>query len=317
MTAAEAEGSYDRQKFRIESHARCSKEDDIRWVQWGETRMRRAKGLVRRVGAHFLCARTHSPYLVLVDDAGRIQEYPHRNIIGPPYFPRVAATGKVAYLAHAASEAGSEWLTSLAVVTKEFELIDLLPRATGLSPPSWTPDGDAVLFVRTRPDRIRREVVSYDIASGDETVLFHCEGLRSVAVLERDCVAYSTPSVIHRRWLSTGRDESLFETQVGAWFAQFGTDDLYVTLDQLAPSPLGRIALVTRWTRQGRASREEVMVLQDGELTSPLPTTAARSPRWFEDCLAMATDRGIEVVLDERLIWSLPVSKLHSFEVVA
>jgi hypothetical protein len=269
------------------------------------------------MNVRFLCAISHPPYLLLVDLAGRTEEPPSRATVGPSFFPRVASTGWVAYLTRGRPEAGMGWLSSLAVTTPQLETIDLLPRAASFAPPSWMPDGKSFLFVRTQPGSALREVVAYQVETGEEAILFRGEGLRSVAFLETDHVTYSTQSAIYRRSASSGQTDTLFESQVGAWFASFGTDDVFLTLDQLAPSPLGPVALVARWARQGRASHEEVMVLEDDQLTRILPGKVARSPRWFGNSLAMATDGGIELVKSGKRLRKVPVRQLHSFDLMA
>lgn len=265
----------------------------------------------------FLCAITDSPYLVISDGHATERLLPSEAIIGPAFFPRVAPTGSVAYLTRGPSEGSSEWLSSIVVTTPQFEVVDLLPRAASFSPPAWTSDGQSVVFVRTDPRSHIRHAVSYETSSGNETTLFSCSGLRSLGIVEEDCLIYSTHSGIYERALSTAQVETLFHAQVSDWFARFGTDDIFVTQDQLAPSLVGALAFVSRWTRPGRATHEDVMVLENGGL-SMMVQRPARCPRWLCDgSLAVATDDGINVLQFGKQMWSIPVPTLHSFDVLS
>jgi hypothetical protein len=218
------------------------------------------------------------PLLVALDDPPGLTVLGSSPVAAPvptagrPLFPAVHRSGRVAYLA--ITPANPPWQTCVALLEPDGALRDLLPDAAVYAPPAWSPCGTHVVTITGEPGSSR--LVRTDFHTGEEQTLHVQPGLRSAAVGTDGTLAFSTASGIYRLG-SDGGVETLFRWQVGADFIEYGTDDLYVTLDQLAVSADGTMAVVVRWHTAGHAARETVAVLRDGRL---LTVAAGRYPQW-------------------------------------
>lgn len=264
----------------------------------------------------FLCATNTPPYLAYLEPGGELQPVSEPALPRFPTFPRRSSSAFIACLGRPVDSGAPEWLYALVVISPDHEIADMLPGAAVYAPPAWDPAGERLLFVRSSPESPVQEAVLYDVRQGAESVLFKVEGLRSVGWADEGRLVYSTVSTVRSRDLSSGRETDLYEHPVAADFQRFGTDDTYVSLDQVAPSPSGGLAFVLRWCHQGKPCRDEAAILSTGTLTV-LPETPAWSPRWSEDGrLGVATTSGIRIV-DDPGTREIPVSDLHSFDWVS
>jgi len=223
-----------------------------------------------------VCALDRPPWLVTAGPARPPRPLPSGSVVGTPSFPRVAPDRTLAYVTLTGQAGTRGWLTALAVASPSGQLLDLVPGAAPFCPPAWSPDGARLLFARDRPGAVGAQAVAYDLASGDEEVLFEHPGLRSLAWDADGGVVFSTVTGVARR--RSGATTELFCHGVADGLQRFGTDDLYVTIDQLTVAG-DAAALVLRWNEQGRAAREEVWRLRAGRLEQAVagPTSC---PRW-------------------------------------
>lgn len=262
----------------------------------------------------FLCAVEDEPWFVRVPLTGEPDDDLQRLLVGRPLFPRLAATGAIAYLAQMDVDDAS-WLRVVAFGTPEEGVVDVLPSVVPYAPPAWSPSGDRLALIRGRPDSPVQRVVSYDVRRGAEEVLVEDEGIRSVAWAEERELVYTTVSKVIRLRLDRAGREDLLEHRVAAAFARFGTDDLYVSLDQVAVSREGRLALVLRWCHQGKPYWEEPRLVVDGELRGFRGCPTGRSPRWSVDGrLGISVGDAIVIVEEGSVAVSIPIAGLHSMD---
>jgi hypothetical protein len=244
-----------------------------------------------------VCALRKPPWLVTAGPAHPPRPLPARSVVGVPSFPRVAPDGTLAYVTLTGRTDVREWLTALAVVSPSGDLLDLVPGAAPFCPPAWSPDGARLLFARDRPGAAGGLAVAYELASGHEEVLFDDPQLRSLAWDADGGVVYSTTTGV-AGWRQ-GATTELVRHGVADGLRRFGTDDLYVTLDQLAVVG-DSAALVLRWNAQGRSAREEVWRVRHGRLV-PAVAEPASCPRWGPDGdLAVAMGDAVRLVGTER-----------------
>lgn len=209
--------------------------------------------------------------------------------VGRPLFPTAHRSGRIAYLA--ITPANPPWQTCIALLAADGELRDLLPDAAVYATPTWSPCGAHVVTIRGEPGSSR--LVRTDFVTGEEQTLHVKPELRSAAVGTDGTLAFSAATGIYCLG-PDGRVETLFTWQVGADFIQYGNDDLYVTLDQLAVSADGAMAVVVRWHTAGHAARETVAVLRGARLVT---VAAGRYPQWTGSGELMLTRPNGDVAL--------------------
>ncbi|MGB3733140.1 hypothetical protein [Microbacterium sp.] len=191
---------------------------------------------------------------------------------GFPRFPAARPGGGLAYVA--ITSASEPWQVVVVVVDAAGTPIDVIPGAAVFAAPVWSADGQRLLFLRG--DSGAAEIVEWAAADGTCTVLKAGETLRSAAWDAEGRLIWSAGGEIR----AEGRAEPISEVAAAAGLSEFGSDDLYATVDQLAISPDGSVAGVERWYRQGLSPAEHVIRVRDGELARQF---AGRYPRWMPD----------------------------------
>lgn len=204
-----------------------------------------------------LCALDRAPWLVVQSPSGS-RPIPVPPTDGSaPAAPRSSPDGHVAYVQVASRRASSAWTCALVLLGPGGDVLDLRPSVFVHAPPAFSPDGACLLYVRDFDD-LAREVVALDLTNGAERTLTAGDGIRSAAWSPDGRVVISTTDSIESICPSTQVRDRLHVDTVATGFARFGTDDLYVTLDAVAVSPLGELAWARSWHQQGRPSRTDV-----------------------------------------------------------
>jgi hypothetical protein len=243
-----------------------------------------------------------APWLELVGPQGR---RPLPNVHGTPFRVRVGARGHWAYVA-----LGGDRATALTVHDPSGAVLDLRPGAVISGAPAFHPDGGSLCYVREAPDE-RRELVRLDLDSGSETVRLSERQLRCCAWQGPERLVVSLGDRIELVDVQSGTRSTLVRDEVATGFAAWGTDDLYVTLDEVCSDAQGRLAWTRYWHEQGRASRGEVHVRDGrGERTIPRATRA----RLVHGDVAVL--RGSAIVGSESGSW-LDGTAIEDFDVVA
>jgi hypothetical protein len=133
--------------------------------------------------------------------------------------------------------------------------------------------------------------VELDLESGVEVVHLTDDGVRSCAWAPDERLVVSLTDRIDMLAPASGIRTTLVLDEVASGFAQWGTDDLYVTLDDLCMDSNGRLAWTRSWHQQGRASRGDVHLRgTEGDRTF----ADARGPRFVEGELTVV--RGSTIV---------------------
>lgn len=190
---------------------------------------------------------------------------------GYPRFPAWRPGGGLAYVA--ITSAAAPWQVVVAVLDADLDLLDVIPGAAVFARPTWSADGSRLLMVCG--DSARAEAVEWSYEDGSTRGRGVRPGLRSAAWSAGGGLVLSVGgSVIH-----DGDAQPLMTLPAARGLAEYGSDDLYVTVDQLAIGPQGTTAAVERWYRQGLAPRERVLLIgTDGEV---LTVRAGRAPSWL------------------------------------
>jgi hypothetical protein len=238
-----------------------------------------------------------------------------RLLVGRPLFPRVAVSGAIAYLGQM-DVPEPAWSRVVAFGTPEEGVIDLLSGAVPYAPPAWSPSGDHLALLRGQASSPVQRLVVYEVDGGGEQELIEREGLRSVEWVSDTELIFTTVSDVVSLDLASGRTREVASHRVAAAFGRFGIDDLYVTIDQVAPSPGGQLAVVLRWCQQGKPCWEEPHVVIEGEFQPAANRSdSGRSPRWSADGrLAVAVSDGIRILGPGGSGVTVPVTGLHSFD---
>ena len=224
--------------------------------------------------------------------AGFEAEGPPRLIpaAGYPRFPAWHADAGLAYLA--ITTAPEQWQVVLAVTGVDLEIIDLVPGAAVFAPPVWYPDGSKLLFLRG--DSTGAEAVVWHRSDGRLESQFAVAGLRSAAWDTEGGIVYSVGGEILRRHERQGT--TLGSVPAAQGLLDYGSDDLYVTVDQLCVSGTGAIAATERWYRQGLAPAERIVELRGGSYQHG---PAGRYPQWRADgSLLFTSDTGTPTLRD-------------------
>ena len=208
--------------------------------------------------------------------------------VGYPRFPAWHPDAGLAYIA--ISSAPPPWQVVLAVTAVDLELIDIVPGAAVFAPPVWSPDGSKLLFIRGDSDQA--EAVVWHRTDGRLESAFALDGLRSAAWDPEGEIVYSVGGEILRRDHDQGT--VLGSVPAARGLLEFGSDDLYVTVDQLCISGTGELAATERWYRQGLAPKERIVELH-GDTYREGP--AGRYPQWRADgSLLFTSDTGTPVL---------------------
>lgn len=241
--------------------------------------------------------------LVYTDVQGR--ELRRLGASGYPRFPAARPGGGLAYLA--ITSAPPPWQVVLAVLDGFGEIVDLIPEAAVFAPPAWSRDGTRLLYLRG--DSGAAELVEWTLADGGEQVRKADEALRSAVWDPDGALIWSSGGAIH----AEHRPEPLAAVAAAAGLHDFGSDDLYATVDQVAVSRQGSLAAVERWYRQGVAPQEHVVLVREGRLERQ---TTGRYPRWTPDGGILCTLEDGRVQLPQELR-VLEREAAHSAEWVA
>ena len=204
-------------------------------------------------------------------------------------FPAARPGGGLAYVA--ITDAPGEWQVVVVVLDERFEPIDMLPGAAVFAPPSWSEDGSSLVFLRG--DSLHAEAVEWTAEDGSFRTLIDAAGLRSAVRTSPTALLYSAGGEVLLRD-GTAAGERVAVIPAAAGFREFGSDDLFATIDQLSVSPDGTIAAVERWYRQGIAPHERIVLVADGALDQG---ALGRFPRWASDGRLLYTSETGEAVI--------------------
>jgi hypothetical protein len=262
----------------------------------------------------FFCALNGPPYAVWLSRVGTKVHL--ANVSGQVRFPRVSSKGWIAY--HSLPKGvGVKWSSAVVVTEPSGDPIDILPYASPTSPPDWSPQGEKLLLERVNSPGSSTELICYSLDKATERVVLAGPSFRSPLWQDDTHIIYSTGSRIELLDVRTGKVESLYEHTVGSQLEVWGTDDLYLVIDELALSRTDELIVRLAWHQQGRPHRSELHLLYHGTLLPTPRPLAGRFPRWSRDSrlLALATDEGIQVYSANYSPRSMiPVSRLHSFD---
>ncbi|TAM70676.1 MAG: hypothetical protein EPN48_04775 [Microbacteriaceae bacterium] len=206
--------------------------------------------------------------LAVVDGDGTLRRLP---AVGYPRFPTACAGYGLAYVAIAA--AASPWQVVIAITDEKFDILDILPGAAVFAPPVWSADGAKLLFVRG--DSAAAEAVVWHREDGRTSGVFDAEGLRSATWDGDGRIVYSLGGSVYRKDDPGSPGIPIIPAAGG--LLEFGSDDLYATVDQLCIGVSGTVAGVERWYRQGLAPSERIVVV-DG--TDYVRGPEGRYPQW-------------------------------------
>lgn len=226
-----------------------------------------------------LHALADSAELVAVGESGDHRRFP---AVGYPRFPTSKPGIGLAYIA--ITEASGQWQVVVAVTDWEGEIVDIVPGAAVFAPPVWSSDGSRLLFVRG--DGVEAEAVVWHRDDGRTQVEFSHAGLRSAAWAPDGRLVYSIGGSVYEH---EGSGTLLAEVPAARGLLEYGSDDLYVTVDQLCVAPDGRIAAVERWYRQGLAPSEHIVTIGDSGYDRG---EQGRFPQWGDGSLLLTSIQG-------------------------
>lgn len=237
--------------------------------------------------------------LVFVDSRGR--ERLRLAASGFPRFPAARPGGGLAYVA--ITSAPPPWQVVMVLIDAEGDLIDLIPGVAVFAAPVWSADGERLLFVRG--DSGGAELVEWTLADGDEQVRKTGESLRSAVWDAESRLIWSAGGTIH----ADGQTEPIAGVAAAAGLYEFGSDDLYATVDQLAVAPDGSLAGVERWYRQGVSPSDHIVRVREGQLERQV---LGRYPRWTSEGRMLCTLNGGIVRMPDGSVVELPGEPAHS-----
>lgn len=234
----------------------------------------------RRRTARLILAPQDRSELILADDGGaELRRIP---AAGYPRFPAWRPGGGVAYVA--ITSVAEPWQVIVAVLDPDWNLLDVVPGAAVFGRPTWSPDGSRLLLLRG--DSARAEAIEWSYEDGGSRGMGMRDGLRSAAWGSRGELIVSVGGSVVRD------DDTLMTVPAARGLAEFGSDDLYATIDQLTVGPRGEMAAVERWYRQGLAPKEQVIVMEAGGAV--VTRRAGRAPWWLPNGdLLLTSDEGV------------------------
>lgn len=226
-----------------------------------------------------------------------------------PFRVRTGQLGHCAYIGLGGTAGDLSWAAALVVHDPAGAILDVRPGAVITGAPAFHPAGTSLAFVRETAAG-EREVVELDVASGEETIHLTADGVRACAWPSDDRLLVSFTDRIETLDRASGELTTLVHDDVASGFAQWGTDDLYVTLEDVCMDTDGRLAWTRSWHQQGRASRADVLV-RDGADESTIADS--RAPRFVAGELA--------VLQRSAIVWTasgrrLPRADIEDFDVV-
>jgi hypothetical protein len=224
-----------------------------------------------------------------------LRREPWLELVGPPSdrivpvidrVPFRLRTGRLGHCAYVALDGGvrdPRFAAALVVHDPAGAILDVLPGPVITGAPAFHPSSASLAFVREIAAD-EREVVELDLTSGEESVHLTADGVRACAWQSDHRLLVSFTDRIETLDRASGDRTTLVQDDVASGFAQWGTDDLYVTLEDVCIDTDGRLAWTRSWHQQGRASRADVLV-RDG--TDERTIANSRAPRFVDGELAV------------------------------
>lgn len=224
-------------------------------------------------------ALTSKPELVVLADN---EQFVHC-AVGLPRYPALDC-GQMTLAYIAITQGSGRWQTVVALADAQAGVLDVLPDAAVFAPAVWSPDGSRLLVVQGNDEEAA--AVIWHRTTGHTEKVLERRGLRSATWASDGSILYSTDGSVHSVDGLRGPDEVL---PAARSLQGYGSDDLFVTLDQLVTGPNGSVSAVERWSTQGQPPEEYIVAKGSGNWAR---VGRGRYPQWLNGALAYTSERG-------------------------